>query len=179
MTNGCPDCQRLRRHIEMLRDRNAELELRSGRCTTARASSSNGERSARSPRAWMWYQRRTQFAAGSNQRRRGEQTMPDRLTFGAVIRRQRESAKIGLRELARRVGMSPTYLSKVETDQFRPPVEDKLVAIAKELKLDPDAVIARAGRVPSDVLETIKQHPVEMATLIRTAGQLAGNHDRQ
>ena len=28
MTNDCIDCQRFRRHIEMLRDRNAVLELR-------------------------------------------------------------------------------------------------------------------------------------------------------
>jgi transcriptional regulator with XRE-family HTH domain len=103
--------------------------------------------------------------------------MAERLPFGTMIRRQRESAQIGLRELARRVGMSPTYLSKVETDQFKPPAEDKLVAMAKELKLDPDAVIAHAGRVPADVLETIKQHPVEMATLIRTVGKLAADKD--
>ena len=99
--------------------------------------------------------------------------------FGPTIRQQREAQKIGLRELSRRVGMSPAYLSKVETNQFRPPAEDKLVAIAKELKLDPDAVIAQAGRVPADVIETIKQHPVEMATLIRTAGKLAEGRDGQ
>jgi transcriptional regulator with XRE-family HTH domain len=105
--------------------------------------------------------------------------MPERLPFGTMIRRQRQSVRIGLRELARRVGMSPTYLSKVETDQFPPPAEDKLVAMAKELKLDPDAVIAQAGRVPADVLETIRQHPIEMATLIRTVGKLARDRGEQ
>jgi transcriptional regulator with XRE-family HTH domain len=96
-----------------------------------------------------------------------------------MIRQQREAQQIGLRELARRVGITPAYLSKIETDQFRPPAEGKLVAIARALKLDPDAVIAQAGRVPADVIETIKRHPIEMATLIRTAGQLAENKNGQ
>jgi transcriptional regulator with XRE-family HTH domain len=94
-----------------------------------------------------------------------------------MIRQQRQAARISLRELSRRVGMSAAYLSKVETDQFRPPAEEKLVAIARELKLDPDAVIAQAGRIPADVIATMKQHPVEMAMLIRTAGQLAEGQD--
>src|ERR1017187_10040342 len=84
---------------------------------------------------------------------------------GPMIRWQRKAQQIGLRELSRRVGIAPAYLSKIETDQFPPPAEDNLVAIAKELKLDPDAVIARAGRIPADVIETIKRHPIEMATL--------------
>ena len=99
--------------------------------------------------------------------------------FGPMVRQEREAQGVGLRELSRRVGMSPAYLSKVETDQSRPPAEEKLVAIAKELKLDPDAVIAQAGRTPADVIATMKQHPVEMAALIRTAGKLAGDKDGQ
>lgn len=90
-----------------------------------------------------------------------------------MIRQQREAQKIGLRELARRVEMSPAYLSKVETNQFRPPAEGKLVAIAMELNLDPDVVMAHAGRVPADLMETLKRHPVEMVRLIRTVRQLA------
>lgn len=95
-------------------------------------------------------------------------------TFGSMIRQRRVERDIGLRELSRRVGISPAYLSKVETDQFPPPSEGKLVAIANELRLDPDAVLAQAGRIPADVIEAIKRHPIEMARLVRTAGQLAG-----
>ena len=38
--------------------------------------------------------------------------------FGAFIRRERESKEIGLREMAKKVGVSPTYMSKVERDEF-------------------------------------------------------------
>ena len=34
--------------------------------------------------------------------------------FGAFIRREREAKEIGLREMAKKIGVSPTYLSKVE-----------------------------------------------------------------
>ena len=53
--------------------------------------------------------------------------------FGATVRRDREKLEIGLREMARKIGVSPTYLSKVERDQFPPPAEDKVIAIASVL----------------------------------------------
>jgi transcriptional regulator with XRE-family HTH domain len=46
--------------------------------------------------------------------------------FGALVRREREAKEIGLREMAKMIGVSPTYLSKVERDEFPPPAEDKV-----------------------------------------------------
>ena len=50
--------------------------------------------------------------------------------FGALVRREREAKEIGLREMAKMIGVSPTYLSKVERDEFPPPAEDKVRKIA-------------------------------------------------
>jgi transcriptional regulator with XRE-family HTH domain len=95
--------------------------------------------------------------------------MPDaRKEFGAFIRREREAREIGLRELAKMIGVSPTYLSKVERDEFPPPAEDKVKAIAKIIKCDPDDLLARAGRVSSDISDIIKGQPVALAALLRT-----------
>ena len=47
--------------------------------------------------------------------------------FGAFIRRKREEKDLGLREMAKKIGISPTYLSKCERDEFPPPAEDKIV----------------------------------------------------
>jgi transcriptional regulator with XRE-family HTH domain len=99
--------------------------------------------------------------------------------FGGLLRTARQTQRIGLRELARRIQISPAYLSKIETGQFPPPAEDRLVAIAAQLNLDPDVLLAQAGRVPADVLQTIKQRPIEMAQLIRLAGQLMKQPDAQ
>jgi ribosome-binding protein aMBF1 (putative translation factor) len=88
--------------------------------------------------------------------------------FGAFIRRERENKEIGLREMAKMIGVSPTYLSKVERDEFAPPAEDKVKAIAQIIGCDVDELLARAGRVASDLSDIIKRHPVELAALLRT-----------
>ena len=88
--------------------------------------------------------------------------------FGAFVRREREARDIGLREMAKKIGVSPTYLSKIERDEFPPPAEDKVKAIAKIIDCDVDDLLARAGRVSSDISDIIKRRPVELADLLRT-----------
>ena len=92
--------------------------------------------------------------------------------FGAFIRRRREEREIGLREMAKLIGVSPTYLSKVERDEFAPPTEEKVRAIAAIIDCNPDELLALAGRVPSDLADIIKRHPVEISALLRTANGL-------
>ena len=79
-----------------------------------------------------------------------------------------KAKEIGLREMAKMIGVSPTYLSKVERDEFPPPAEDKVKAIAKIIGCDTDDLLARAGRVSTDISDIIKRHPVELAALLRT-----------
>lgn len=88
--------------------------------------------------------------------------------FGEFVRREREAKEIGLREMAKMIGVSPTYLSKVERDEFPPPAEDKVKAIAKIINCDADELMARAGRVSSDLSDIIKRRPIELAALLRT-----------
>ena len=88
--------------------------------------------------------------------------------FGAFIRRQREAKEIGLREMAKKIGVSPTYLSKVERDEFSPPAEDKVRKIAVILDLDTDELLALAGRVASDLTEIIRRQPRETASFLRS-----------
>src|SRR5580692_5186109 len=72
-------------------------------------------------------------------------------------------------------GVSPTYLSKVERDEFPPPAEDKVKAIAKIIKCDTDELLARAGRVSSDLSDIIKRRPIEVAALLRTTKGLTAD----
>ena len=92
-----------------------------------------------------------------------------KMSFGALVRRKREAKEIGLREMAKMIGVSPTYLSKVERDEFPPPAEDKVKAIAKIIECDSDDLLALAGRVASDFSEIIKEQPREMASFLRAA----------
>ncbi len=88
--------------------------------------------------------------------------------FGALVRREREAKEIGLREMAKMIGVSPTYLSKVERDEFPPPAEDRVKEIAKVIGYDADELLALAGRVASDLSDIIKRRPRELAALLRT-----------
>jgi transcriptional regulator with XRE-family HTH domain len=95
--------------------------------------------------------------------------------FGAFVRRQREAREMGLREMAKMIGVSPTYLSKVERDEFPPPAEDKVRKIAAIIGSNVDELLARAGRVSSDLSEIIKEHPREIAALLRTTKGLTAD----
>ncbi len=66
--------------------------------------------------------------------------------FGAFVCREREARDIGLREMAKKIGVSPTYLSKIERDGCPPPADDKVKAIAKIIACDVDHLLAWAGR---------------------------------
>jgi HTH-type transcriptional regulator, competence development regulator len=99
----------------------------------------------------------------------------DKESFGATVRRERERLEIGLREMAKMIGVSPTYLSKVERDEFHPPAEDKVKKIAEIIGRDPDELLALAGRVASDLTEIIRRHPREMASFLRAANGLTAN----
>ncbi len=90
------------------------------------------------------------------------------IKFGAYVRQERLSREIGLREMAKKIGVSPTYLSKVERDEFPPPAEDKVRKIAEIFHIDVDILLALAGKVSSDLSEIIREHPRELAALLRT-----------
>ena len=100
-------------------------------------------------------------------------------SFGTTVRRLRGEQKIGLRKFAQMVGMSPTYLSKVERDEFNPPSEAKVRAIAEALGLDTDELLALAGRVSADLANIIQRHPREMATFLRAANGLSAEEMQQ
>ena len=97
------------------------------------------------------------------------------IRFGAFMRQKREEKEIGLREMAKIIGVSPTYVSKVERDEFPPPAEDKVRKIAEILDIDVDELLALAGKVSSDLSEIIREKPRELAALLRTTKGMTAN----
>nr|WP_294949523.1 helix-turn-helix transcriptional regulator [Sulfurivirga sp.] len=94
------------------------------------------------------------------------------MLFGEYVRKKREMLKatdrrFSVRQVARRIGVEPAYLSKVERGEVAPPSEAKIRALAEELGEDPDVLLAMAGKVSSDLLEVIRKRPQLFAQLIR------------
>lgn len=93
-------------------------------------------------------------------------------SLGQYIRARRERLReedpsYSLRQVADRIGIEPSYLSKVERDIGSPPSEETLVKLAEELDEDPDVLLAMAGKVSSDLQEAIRKRPKLFGRLIR------------
>lgn len=93
-------------------------------------------------------------------------------TLGELLRNRREELRrndvaYSVRQVAERLGVQPSYLSKVERDIGSPPAEDTLVRLARDLGLDADLVLAYAGKISRDVRDVIRRRPQLFARLIR------------
>jgi len=93
-------------------------------------------------------------------------------TLGGYIRTQRETRRrkdrgFSVRQVAARIGIEPSYLSKIERGEQRPPSEATIVKLAGDLGEDSDALLAMAGKVSGDLQEVIRLRPRLFADLIR------------
>lgn len=75
--------------------------------------------------------------------------------------------RYSLRQVAQRIGVEPSYLSKIERGEVSPPSEDTTVKLARELDLDADVLLAMAGKVSSELQEIIRKRPQLFSSLIR------------
>jgi transcriptional regulator with XRE-family HTH domain len=77
--------------------------------------------------------------------------------LGDRLKRMRSLRGLGLRETANKVGISPTYLSRIENNlESSPPSEEKIRRLAEVLADDFDDLMRLADRVPAEVAELIK-----------------------
>ncbi|MFC1695219.1 helix-turn-helix domain-containing protein [Pseudomonadota bacterium] len=94
------------------------------------------------------------------------------MTFGNLIRKTRMQAqaddrKYSLRKTAERIGIQPSYLSKIERDELPPPGEQVICRLADDLGLDADVLLAMAGKVSSELQEVIRTRPELFGALLR------------
>ncbi|MFI0433706.1 MAG: helix-turn-helix domain-containing protein [Candidatus Nanopelagicales bacterium] len=97
--------------------------------------------------------------------------------FGEVVRGRREALRTAdptysVRQVAARIGVQPSFLSKVERGEAPPPSEAKINALAEVLELDPDVLLALAGKVSSDLQDVIRKRPELFGALIRSLRDL-------
>ncbi len=93
--------------------------------------------------------------------------------FGNYIRERREALKeadstFSVRQVAQRIGVEPSYLSKVERGETSPPSEATIIRLAEELGEDSDVLLALAGKVCSELQAVIRKRPKLFAQLLRS-----------
>ena len=94
------------------------------------------------------------------------------MDFGSVVRATREGLassdkSYSLRQVSQRVGIQPTYLSKIERGELPPPSEEAIRKLSVDLKLDVDLMLAMAGKVSEDLRAIICKRPLLFSKLIR------------
>ena len=76
-------------------------------------------------------------------------------TFGQALRELRRSKEVSQRDLAEKVGVDFSYISKLENDRLPPPAADTIVKLCKELGVPADELLASTGKMPTDVKERL------------------------
>lgn len=96
-----------------------------------------------------------------------------RMTFGSFLRHVREEllasagdGAFSLSEVARKAGITPTYLSKIEREEVPPPADKHIIALAAQLGQDPDVLLAMAGQVSDRLKGIICKRPKLFARLL-------------
>lgn len=95
------------------------------------------------------------------------------MTFGERVKELRKARGVSQRELAGKVGIDFTYLSKIENDRMEPPSEGAIRRIAEALDANTDELLVLADRFPSDLADDLK----DTETISALRRSLAGDFE--
>lgn len=83
-------------------------------------------------------------------------------TFGQRVRDLRRAKNLGQRALAAKVGVSFTYVSRIENENLdfgSYPSEELILKLAKALEADADELLLLAKKIPGDIRQRVLERP--------------------
>jgi len=92
--------------------------------------------------------------------------------FGLELKRLREVKGISQRKLGEIVGLASGYVSRIERAEFKPPSEEKIVAMAEVLGANKDYLLSLSGKVSTDVLDVVKDDPEKLSKAVRSFDEM-------
>jgi len=92
-------------------------------------------------------------------------------SFGQLIRDLRIHQKEynSLREFAKKVDISPAYLSRIENEKEPPPSAAIIERMAEALGVDKYELFSYAGKIPAEFFEAFQKNPKSVASFMRKA----------
>ncbi len=81
--------------------------------------------------------------------------------FANAVRQLREQRRLTKAALAARCGLAPSYLSRLESGDYKSPTVATLVRLAHGLEVDPRELLVLAGYVPDDMASTRRRFAEE------------------
>lgn len=93
--------------------------------------------------------------------------MKHKETLGSIIKERRLEMDLTATALAKQIGISLTYLCRIENDTYPTPSEQIIVDIAKVIGECPDKLLSLGGHVSSDLIGIIMACPREISAFLR------------
>lgn len=84
------------------------------------------------------------------------------MTFGERIRQLRKEKNLSQRDLATKVGVNFTYISKIENEKLDfgdYPSEELIRKLAKALRADADELLILAEKIPESIKKRVMERP--------------------
>ena len=88
------------------------------------------------------------------------------MQFGETLRRLRTKAGVGIKRLAPEIGVSYSYVSKLENNEVNPS-EELIGRIAAYFHYDRDRLLLSAGKVPPEILRILQDNPEDAVDFLR------------
>jgi transcriptional regulator with XRE-family HTH domain len=82
--------------------------------------------------------------------------------FGNMLRRRRRESGISQRELARRVRVDFSYISKLENGRLPAPAAETIVRLSNAIGASPEELLASAKKMTSEVSEKLSGKPAAL-----------------
>lgn len=104
--------------------------------------------------------------------------------FGGYLRSIRQAKETSIRQLAKAIGITPTYLSDIEKGNNKPPDKALLEAIIKELHLEENKTVVSnlfdlAAKERNDIPADIKDYIINNHDLLVMIRSVKDNPEKQ
>jgi transcriptional regulator with XRE-family HTH domain len=86
-------------------------------------------------------------------------------TFGDMLRRCRRESDLSQRELAKRVGVDFSYISKLENGRLPAPAAETILRLTEVMGTSAEELLAAAKKMPTEVNERLAEKPAALRFL--------------
>lgn len=91
------------------------------------------------------------------------------MSLAEILRTTRQRNGVGLRELARRIAVDPSHLSRVEVGKVHAS-RSLLLALAEQLGIDQESLLAQGGYMPADWQQALAKDPASIELIRQKLG---------
>jgi transcriptional regulator with XRE-family HTH domain len=86
-------------------------------------------------------------------------------TFGSILKEKRRAAGLSQRQLADKVGVDFSYISKLENDRLQPPASETIARIAECVRCPVEELLAAAKKMPAGLNDSVVNEPAAVRFL--------------